>query len=284
MLAVKKGILAAAGSATRMWPSSKVFPKELFPLGRFPAIAYVIWEMIEAGISDITIVVRKNNINVIESLLDANAPPPASVKNEPIVRRFEEMIRACTFSFVEQSGPYGNGTPLLDGLRGIIDEPCIYAFADDVVFGENASAGLVRMFLRTNHVVLASQVVGAEDTRKFGILECAPNEPVQYVKRFVEKPSHYDTASRLASFGRYLITPDVIHTLRTLQPGQNGEIWLSDAFIQLLRKSIPVVTFQLTSGRWYTVGDMDGFAEAVRAAHSFELVASSDGLARAACT
>ena len=31
-------VIAAAGSASRMWPASKIIPKELFPLGKVPAL------------------------------------------------------------------------------------------------------------------------------------------------------------------------------------------------------------------------------------------------------
>ena len=134
-----------------MWPASKVFPKELFPLGRLPILAHVIGEMLDAGILDITIVVRNDNSRAIEALLDARIAPPSSVQQDPVVRRFEHMIRAARFTLVEQNGPYGNGTPFLNGA--MTDEtlrPCVFAFADDVVLGENVSRGLIESVWRTD--------------------------------------------------------------------------------------------------------------------------------------
>jgi UTP--glucose-1-phosphate uridylyltransferase len=271
MNSVRTGIIAAAGCGSRMWPSSKVFPKELFPVGKLPAIAHVILEMVEAGIHHIAIVVRKDSFRAIEALLDPRVPPPANVQNEELVRRFERMIRASTFSFVEQSGPYGNGTPLLEAITFAKDEPCIYAFADDVVFGENVTAGLIKTYLNTGEPVLAAQAVPTQDISRFGILECVTSGAVDYVRRFIEKPSTTDTTSRLASLGRYLITENVVRALKNTPPGRNGEIWLSDAFVRLLDGGSLITAFRLTRGSWFTVGNPEGFARAVLAGLQAEL-------------
>lgn len=262
---LRSGVIAAAGSAARMWPASKVFPKELFPLGRLPVIAHVISEMLDAGIDDITIVVRNDNLRPIEALLDPRIPPPDGVQDDEIVRQFEQMIRKAAFRFVKQDGPYGNGTPLLNGVRAAQRTPCLYAFADDIVLGENASAGLVNTFQQKGHVVLAVQEVPQEDTGKFGILECMRRDGVDYVTRFVEKPGAGETTSRLASLGRYVITEDVVRILEATPLGRGGELWLSDAFLRMLQEGLPISAFQLTAGTWYTVGNPDGFAHAVLA-------------------
>jgi UTP-glucose-1-phosphate uridylyltransferase len=57
---VRLGVIAAAGAASRVWSSSEVFPKELLPVGKVPAVERVIAEMVvEAEMEQITIVVRK---------------------------------------------------------------------------------------------------------------------------------------------------------------------------------------------------------------------------------
>ena len=242
-----------------------MFPKELLPLPRLPAIALVIMEMAEAGIEHIRIVVRKGNFNAIQALLDPHVKPPASIENEPIVRRFEDVIRSTAFSFVEQNGGYGNGTPLIDAMARSRDLPAIYAFADDVVFGENASARLLETFRITGQPVLAAQCVPAEDVSKFGILECVRSGRLHFVKRLIEKPNEGETTSRLASLGRYVVTEDLVDTLATTATGRGGEIWLTDAILRLLREGSEIAACRLTRGRWHTVGTPDGFVKAVRA-------------------
>jgi len=268
-------VIAAAGSASRMWPASKIIPKELFPLGKVPAIAHVVWEMIDAGINDIRIIIRKGEPPAIAELLDPKrGGPPESVRTDIVVERFERMLRSASFTFIEQEGPYGNGTPLLNGTQGV-EEPCVFAFADDVVFGENAVAGMIALFERTGNPILAVQEVAPEEVRKFGILDTTADGAVDVVRRFVEKPAPGETASRLASLGRYLVTPDLVHILRSTPTGKGGELWLADAFIQLLNAGRPLNAYRLTSGQWHTVGTPEGYVRAAVAAMEFDSLAPS---------
>jgi UTP--glucose-1-phosphate uridylyltransferase len=268
--AARTAIIAAAGSASRMWPASKVCPKEMFPIGRLPVIAHLVWEMVDAGIPHIVIVVRKDSFRGIEAVFDPAIAPPASVARDPLVRRFEKIIRKPRFTFVEQSGPYGNGTPLLNGFAASDGGPCIYAFADDVVFGENVTAGLIRTYRRTGHVVLAAQRVPKKETSRFGILETRRRGGEALITRFVEKPKAGATTSALASLGRYLVTREVVDVLEQTPVGRDRELWLADAFCALLDRHSPLSAFTLTKGRWYTVGNPDGYRNAVLAGMRME--------------
>src|SRR5437879_5596752 len=118
-----------------MWPASKVFPKELFPLGKIPVVVHIVWEFLEAGITDIVIVAAAHNKNYVAALFDRSVSPPPKLANDPLVRRFQESLERCRLSIIEQSGSYGNGTPLLDAARQFGIERCVYAFGDDLKSG-----------------------------------------------------------------------------------------------------------------------------------------------------
>jgi UTP--glucose-1-phosphate uridylyltransferase len=188
------------------------------------------------------------------------------------VQRFEKMLSATTFHVVRQVGPYGNGTPLLSAADLVGDDSCVYAFGDDVIFGENATANLLRVHAQTGTPVLAAQHVEPERTKSFGVVECTERNGIQFVRRLVEKPAPGETPSTLASFGRYLVTRDVLDQLRRTKTGKGGELWFVDAVIQRLKDGREVCAAPLTTGRWLTVGDPRGYADAVKAA--------SDGLPR----
>ena len=51
-----KGVILAAGYATRFLPASKTIPKEMFPLIDRPAIDFIVQEMADSGIRDILLV------------------------------------------------------------------------------------------------------------------------------------------------------------------------------------------------------------------------------------
>jgi UTP--glucose-1-phosphate uridylyltransferase len=279
---ITSAVVAAAGSASRMWPASKVFPKELFPLGRFPALAYVIAELVEAGIHDIVVIVRDDNADAVQMLLDTRIPPPASIENLPVVRRFRDVVGHCRFTFIAQSGPYGNGTPLLNGFEAARADACIFAFADDIVFGENVSRGLASTFARTRCPVLSAQVVPESQMSKFGIIDYVQRGGATYVARFVEKPKPSDTTSRLASVGRYLVTREVVEILSTTKLGRGDELWLSDAFVELLGRGRDIAAFPITNGQWFTVGTPEGFRAALLAAMRLEQLVWGEPAAAAA--
>ena len=248
-----------------MWPASKAVPQELFPLGRVPAIVHLVWEFLDVGVQRIVIVVAKESADLMRNLFDPSIAAPAKVAQDPPVKRFAQSLAEAEFVFINQSGNYGNGTPLRLAADQVGTAPCIYAFGDDVVFGENVSQGLVRIFEQTQCPVLAAQPVEPSRKSQFGIIECGERDGIQYVTRLIEKPTQHETDSNLAAFGRYLVTPDLIANLRESRTGRDNEIWFVDSVIKRISDGGSVCAFPLTKGKWYTVGDPASYAQAVAA-------------------
>jgi UTP--glucose-1-phosphate uridylyltransferase len=117
--------------------------------------------------------------------------------------------------------------------------------------------------------------VAESEVRKFGILDTAQENGIDVVRRFVEKPGPGETTSRLASLGRYLVTPELVNVLRSTPTGKGGELWLADAFIHLLNAGRVLNAFRLTTGQWHTVGTPEGYVRAAVAAMEFDSLAPS---------
>ena len=64
-----KGVILAAGYATRFLPASKTIPKEMFPLIDRPAIDFIVQEMVDSGIRDILLVSSRRK-KVMEDYFD----------------------------------------------------------------------------------------------------------------------------------------------------------------------------------------------------------------------
>jgi UTP--glucose-1-phosphate uridylyltransferase len=263
---IMTAVIAAAGQGTRMYPSTKVFPKELFPLGRLPVAAHIVSELVDAGIEDIIIVGGSHNADALTALFDPSAAAPRKLADEPLVAHFESLMRRCSISIIEQVGGYGNGTPLRMAAERFRGRPCIYAFGDDVIIGENATRTLIAAYERSELTVLGAQAVPADRVSSFGILECERRGAIDYVKKIIEKPRPGQTSSNLAAFGRYVVTPAVLQALSGIVPGRDGELWFVDAILSHLLAGGEVCAAQLCGGCWYTVGDPRGYADAVRAA------------------
>jgi dTDP-glucose pyrophosphorylase len=171
--------------------------------------------------------------------------------------------RVLRFEFVVQSGPYGNGTPLLNAGHLLNEAPCIYAFADDVIYGENISKRLILANETTGDAVLAAQEINPARRSSFGILEVETVNGVKYATRFIEKPPTHATKSTLASLGRYLVSPSLLRRLQSTPQGRNGELWFSDAVVGAIQDNERICVVA-TAGKWCTVGDPSSYAEAVQ--------------------
>jgi len=77
----------------------------------------------------------------------------------------------------------------------------------------------------------------------------------------IEKPDANDAPSNLASIGRYVLTPDIFETLRSLSTGSGGEIQLADA-INIHAKQGSVETVSLNARR-FDCGSVDEYVAAV---------------------
>jgi UTP--glucose-1-phosphate uridylyltransferase len=263
---ISSAVIAAAGQATRMWPASKAIPKELFPLGKTPALGHLVCELIDAGINRIVVVTSQNGSDLIKKMLDPDLPPPKSVEKDPVVQAFASKIAKAEISVIHQTGSYGNATPLMDAVDKIGSGPCIYAFGDDIVLGENITSELIKIYAQTGTPVMAAQEIEPARTCLFGILECSAEDGLQKITRVVEKPPLGTTQSNLASFGRYLVTSELLEELKKIRTGKNGEMWFVDAVIQHMAAGRKVFACKLSTGKWFTVGDPKGYAEAVSAA------------------
>jgi len=76
----------------------------------------------------------------------------------------------------------------------------------------------------------------------------------------VEKPKVEDAPSNLAIIGRYVLTPEIFHSLETIEPGSGGEIQLTDGLKHMLR-SRPIYGYKF-EGKRYDAGDKQGFLQA----------------------
>ena len=71
MSGIRKAVIPAAGFGTRFLPATKSQPKEMLPIVDKPTIQYVVEEAVEAGITDILMIIGKGK-RAIEEHFDRN--------------------------------------------------------------------------------------------------------------------------------------------------------------------------------------------------------------------
>ncbi|MBN2585049.1 UTP--glucose-1-phosphate uridylyltransferase [Patescibacteria group bacterium] len=258
MKKITKGIIAIAGFGTRFLPATKTIPKEMLPIINKPVIQYIVEEMVEAGITDIILVTSWQK-RAVEDYFDRVYAIEEHLEDNGKTDLLTELRRIDTlanFIYVRQKGGHGNGAAILSAQSAVGNEPFLVAFGDDLVKIEpgypSFSKQLVEDYYQHGTSVLGAQSVTPDQAHKYGIIETDSSGDL--VARLIEKPTPQQTKSTLASFGRYLFTPEIFDYLKKTVAGKNGEIWLVDGIAAMLKK-YPVRARQIEGGQWYTTGD-----------------------------
>ncbi len=250
---IETGVIAAAGSGTRMLPVTLGYPKELLPVINKPAIQLIIEEFIEAGIKKIVIVTGENPSPLHRQYKSENLPPAGKYKP---LDEFVSRMASVEVIFEPQAGPYGNGTPLLVARKYIPEgEGFIYAYGDDIIKAKTSFAKqLVATHNETGALVAGVQEVAWEDVVRYGIVEFKDGVSKE-MKDVVEKPAREEAKSNLAMFGRFLLSTDVIQILSEIPLGKANELWLTDSVREYIRRGGRVVAQPVVDGEWLTIGD-----------------------------
>ena len=128
---VETGVIAAAGSGTRMLPITLSYPKELLPIINKPAIQLIIEEFIDSGLKKIIIITGENSGPLRRKYEPATPPPRGKFKS---LDEFIDTLASIELVIEPQTGPYGNGTPLIVAQPHIPKgEGFIYAYGDDLI-------------------------------------------------------------------------------------------------------------------------------------------------------
>jgi UTP--glucose-1-phosphate uridylyltransferase len=64
-------------------------------------------------------------------------------------------------------------------------------------------------------------------------------------------------------FGRFLLSDAIIQILTEIPQGKSGELWLTDAVREYIRRGGRVVSESVSDGQWLTIGDPVNYLMAV---------------------
>ena len=262
---IRRAVIPAAGLGSRLLPLTKATPKEMLPVGDKPVIEHTVRELVASGITDITIVVSGGKSLIQEHF----RPNPALVDQlradgktayADAVEEVAELSRRGHITYLDQHGPYGNGTPVLNAARNFGDEPMLVLWPDDVFVAEVPRAQqLIRAYEATNCPVLALLPMEPADSQRYGVpvVKEDLDDGLLRITGLVEKPKPADAPSSFAAIGGYVVTPGIIDELREQTKRwyehRTGEVYLTDAINAYATSR--AVYGQVIQGRWYDTGN-----------------------------
>ncbi|MBF0415901.1 MAG: UTP--glucose-1-phosphate uridylyltransferase GalU [Magnetococcales bacterium] len=273
---INKCLFPVAGYGTRFLPSTKAMPKEMLPIVNKPLIQYGVQEAMEAGMRQIAFVTGRSK-RAIEDHFDRTyelEDQISGTKAEHNLAEIRHLMQTCTFSYTRQVQMKGLGDAIRTGETLIGNQPFGVVLADDLCLGDDQPVltQMVNIYKKYQCSIVGIEEVAHEDTEKYGIIAGkALEERLFMVDAMVEKPPANEAPSNLAIIGRYILTPDIFEVLRTLPPGRNGEIQITDA-LNIQAKNKMVLGYQF-KGHRFDCGSLDGFVAATN--YFFQRMGSS---------
>lgn len=241
MKEIRKAVIPVAGFGTRFLPATKSTPKEMLPIIDKPIIHYIVEEAVNAGIETIVFVTGRHK-RAIEDYFDYYPELENQLlKNgkKDLVDMIRSISKMAEFVYVRQKEQLGLGHAVLTAKRVIGDEPFAVILGDELIINPEKPAikQLIDTYYKFGKSVVGTMNVPQEEVSKYGIVDGKEiTAGIRLVERMVEKPKVEEAPSRSAIIGRYVLTPSIFQELEGTPLGKGGELQLTDAMANLLKK------------------------------------------------
>lgn len=228
-----KGIILAGGTGSRLKPLTNVTNKHLLPVGKYPMIFYSIYQLKQAGITEILVVTGREYMGDVIELLGSGY----------------EFGVEFTFKVQDQAGGIAQALGLakhfVDGDR------CIVILGDNI-FEDNITS-FVKSFAkqRKGAKILLKEV---PDPQRFGVAELKDSKIVS----IEEKPQN--PKSNLAVTGIYMYDSKVFEIIKTLKPSARGELEITDVNNNYIQQG--TLTYDILKGWWTDAGTSESLFRA----------------------
>ncbi|HUT22472.1 MAG TPA: UTP--glucose-1-phosphate uridylyltransferase GalU [Candidatus Bipolaricaulota bacterium] len=265
MKPIRKAVIAVAGFGTRFLPATIAQPKEMLPVVDKPVIQYIVEEMVASGIEEIIFITGRTK-RAIEDHFDPSFELEYQLeekgKKEELaeVRKISSMAK---FVYVRQNKPLGNGHALLMAKEIVGDEPFVFSDGDSIIDSKvPAMKQLLQSYKKHPGNYVGVQKVDKKLVDRYGIVDPISSiGKLHKIKKTVEKPSLASAPSNLAILGmRYVLSEKIFEKLENTKPGKGGEIWLADAFNDLLKEEDGYALEY--EGEYYDCGNKHGYLRA----------------------
>lgn len=226
-----KGLVLAGGAGTRLRPLTYTGAKQLVPVANRPVLFYVIDNLVDAGITDIGVIVSPETGAEVRSALGDGSKWNAR------------------FTFIDQQRPLGLAHALLSA-RDFLGDDDLCMFLGDNLIGTMVR-GAVETFTRDRSLDALLMLKEVANPSSFGVAEV---DAEGRVVSLVEKPKV--PRSNLALVGIYLFRRTILDAAAAIEPSARGELEITDAISHLLHSGHNV-QFETVTSWWLDTGKKD---------------------------
>lgn len=234
---MRKGIILAGGSGTRLYPLTKAVSKQILPVYDKPMIYYPLSVLMLAGIRDILIISTPRDLMVFKELLK------------------DGQQLGLRISYAVQEQPRGLAEAFLIGEHFIGTDPVALVLGDNIFYGRSFTKTLIQANERLNGATIFGYFV--RNPKEYGVVEFDAQGNVISIE---EKPEH--PKSKYAVPGLYFYDNQVVAIAKQLKPSARGELEITAVNDEYRRAGSLKVELLGRGMAWLDTGNHNSLLEA----------------------
>ncbi|WP_156254842.1 glucose-1-phosphate thymidylyltransferase RfbA [Sandarakinorhabdus oryzae] len=200
---MRRGIILAGGSGTRLYPLTMPVSKQLMPVYDKPMIYYPLSVLLLAGVREVLIITTP-----------ADAPAFASLLGDG-------SQWGITISYAQQPRPEGLAQAYHIGADFVGSNPSVLILGDNIYHGHGLPELMAKADARTDGATVFGYYV--KDPTAYGVVSFDADGRAETIE---EKPRA--PRSNYAVTGLYFYDGDAVALARDLKPSPRGELEITD--------------------------------------------------------